>query len=130
METKDLQTKQKKQLQISSIITLVLLLISFIWLFYDIYAYQEIRAKAPTIETISIGIVIGFIPKGLLYISFAILLLLALKHIVKFKFLGILCIIFGIVSSISLVFDFAALSDLGDDYLTARGYSSSLRSDS
>ena len=119
METKDISNNPDKRVKISAIITMTLLLISFLWIFYDIYAYQEIKAKAPNIEAVSKGIAIGFIPKGLLYISFAVLLLSALKFFKRFQFLGVLCIIFGIISSISLVGDLAALSDIGDDYLVA-----------
>ena len=61
-----LPSKQKTETQIISIITLVLLMISFLWLFYRIYAYQEIRESVSSIDSIYTGIALGNFLKLLL----------------------------------------------------------------
>jgi hypothetical protein len=120
MNTNDFLSQQPKQLQIRSLITLVLVLISFLGLFYNIYAYHEIKAKAPAVEAIRNGIGLGIIPKLMLYLSITILFLSALNHNLKFKLLGILTTILGIVSFLWILFDFAALQDISHEYLTGK----------
>lgn len=120
MKTNDFQSEQSEQVQVSTSFTLVLLLISFLWLFYDIYAYHEIKLKTPSFDAIGIGIYLGFIPKLLLLLSFAVLFLSALKHNIKIKVPGILTIMLGIVSCIYILFDFAALQDISHEYLTGK----------
>lgn len=107
-------------MQISSFITLVLLLISFLGLFYNLYAYNEIKAKTPSFEAIRSGIFLVNITKLLLFISFTSLFLSALKHNLKFKLSGILTTILGIVSFLWILFGFAALQDISHEYLTGR----------
>ena len=113
--------QNKKQIKLIAIITLILLSISFLYIFYDLYAYQEIKNRSLNIDQIVTGIFIGYIPNIFLYVSFSLLILLSLKLMNKFKLLGILSIICGIVSAISLVGDYAALTDIINDYLLA-GY--------
>jgi hypothetical protein len=106
-----------KRLRISAIITLVLLIISFLWLFYDLYAFIEIRAKSPVVEKVTDLLGIGFIIQLLLLFSLAILLLKAFKSGAKADVLVIACTIAGTVAAISMIFDTAALHDIGKDYL-------------
>lgn len=120
MKPNDFPSEQSKQLQINSFITLVLLLISFLGLFYNLYAYHEIKAKTPSYEAIRFGIFLVNITKLLLYISFTNLFLAALKHNLKFKLLGILTTILGIVTFLWILFGYAALQDISHEYLTGR----------
>lgn len=106
-----------KKLRISTIITLVLLIISFLWFFYDLYALKVIRAKSPDVDTISELMGVGFIIRLLLLSSFVLLILRSFKSGVKADALITACIIGGTVTAISLIFDFAALDDIGSDYL-------------
>jgi len=108
---------KSKQLQMTLFITLVLLTISFLWIFYDIYAYLEIKAGSDAFERISKFIGIGFVARILLYISFGIFVLKAFRNGLRSDRLVILSIITGVVSAICLVFDLAALEDIGTDYL-------------
>ncbi len=108
---------KSKQLQVTLFVTLVLLTISFLWVFYDIYAYLEILARSDNVEMISIFIAIGFVAQILLYISFGIFVLKAFRNGLRSDRLVIVNIIAGVVSAICLVFDFAALEDIGTDYL-------------
>jgi hypothetical protein len=117
MEKSGLPSGHKKQLSISTVITMILLIISFLWVFYDLYAYFEIMARSPSVESLSTFIGIGFILRILLFISFAIMLLWAFRNGVKSDLLVIASIIVGVVTAICLVFDFAALNDIGSDYL-------------
>lgn len=115
---------KSKQLQIILFVTLVLLTVSFLWIFYDIYAYLEIKARSDAVERISNFIGIGFVAQIFLYISFGIFVLKAFRNGLRSDRLVILSIISGVVSAIFLVFDFAALEDIGTDYLV-HGYDSS-----
>lgn len=109
--------RSERQLRIIAVISLVLLIISFLWLIYDLYAFIEIRAKSPGVEKISDLLGAGYIVRILLLFSFALLMLKSFKSGVKADALVIACIIAGTVSAISLIFDFAALNDIGNDYL-------------
>lgn len=109
--------RSERQLRIIAVISLVLLIISFLWLIYDLYAFIEIRAKSPGIEKISDLLGAGYIVRILLLFSFASLMLRSFNSGVKADALVIACIIAGTVSAISLIFDFAALHDIGNDYL-------------
>ncbi len=112
---------KSKQLQTILFVTLVLLTGSFLWIFYDIYAYLEIQARSDAVERISSVIGIGFVVQIFLYISFGIVVLTAFRSGLRSDRLVILSIIAGVVSAIFLVFDFAALEDIGTDYLV-HGY--------
>lgn len=116
VQSKSLSGKSK-QLQITLFVTLVLLTVSFLWIFYDLYAYLEIRARSDSVERISNFIGIGFVARIFLYISFGIFVLKAFRKGLRPDKLVILSIIAGVVSAIFLVFDFAALEDIGTDYL-------------
>jgi len=117
METSVKNIHQKKRIHNLSVITLVLLVTSFLWLVYNLYALNQIKQKVSNIDAITIGLAFGYLVKGCLYLSLAFLFIKTFKYFVHFKLLGILTIIIGIVSAISVVFDFAALSDIGHEYL-------------
>jgi hypothetical protein len=89
-------------------------------LFYNLYAYHEIKAKTPSYEVIRFGIFVVNIIKLLLFISFTGLFLSAFRLNLKFKLLGILTTIFGIVSFLWILFGFAALQDIVHEYLPGR----------
>jgi hypothetical protein len=112
MKTNDFPSKQSTQLQIISLITLTLLLISFLWLFYKIYAYQEIRLKSSSFSYLCDGLYIGNFLKFILLIFFAILLFTALRQNVRFKWLAYLTFIFGTFSLFCIFSDWAALHDI------------------
>jgi len=112
---------KSSQLQTALFVTLVLLIVSFLWIFYDFYAYLEIQGRSDAVESISIFIVIGFVAQVLLYISFGIFVVKAFRNGLRTDRLVILSIIAGVVSATSLPFDFAAMEDIGTDYL-AHGY--------
>lgn len=116
---------KSKQLQITLFVTLVLLTVSFLWIFYDINAYLEIKARSDAVERISNFIGIGLVVRIFLYISFGIFVLKAFRNGLRSDRLVILSIIAGVVSAICLVFDFAALEDIGTDYLV-HGYDSTM----
>lgn len=116
---------KNRSLRTVSLITLVLLILATLSLFYDLYAYLEIRAKSPAIEKISNFIGTGFITQVLLLFSFALLILKSFKTGLKAGTLVIASIIAGTVSAILLVFDYAALEDISNDYLI-QGYDCTL----
>jgi len=108
---------KNSSLRTVSLITLVLLILASLWLFYYLYAYLEIRAKSPALENISNFIGGGYIIQVLLLFSFALLILKSFKTGLKAGTLVIAAIIAGTVSAIMLVFDYAALEDISSDYL-------------
>ncbi|MBE0675603.1 MAG: hypothetical protein IH591_13160, partial [Bacteroidales bacterium] len=112
---------KSKQLQVILFVTLALLTVSFLWIFYDFYAYLEIKSVSDEIDMISNFIGIGFAVRIFLYISFGIFVLKAFRNGLKPGILVIISILTGVVSAICLLFDFAALKDIGTDYLV-HGY--------
>jgi hypothetical protein len=118
-------SEDKRHLRTGALVTLVLLTLASLWLFYDLYAYLEIKAKSPAIEKMSSFIGTGFIIQILLLFSFALLILKSFRAGYKAGVLVITVIIAGTVSAILLVFDFAALEDIGSDYLV-EGYECTL----
>lgn len=125
MEQINILSKNNRRLRTGALITLVLLTLALLWLFFDLYAYLEIRAKSPASEKISNFIGTGFVFQVLLLFSFTILMLKSFRTGVKAGTLVISAIIAGAVSAILLIFDFAALEDIGSDYLVL-GYDCTL----
>ncbi len=117
MNTENSLSGRKRQLRISAVISLVILTVSVLWLIFDLYGYREIKLKSPDIESVSIGIVLGFIPKLLVFLPMAFSLVLTIKSFRELKLLSYLCIFLGIVSFVAIAGDAAALNDLGKDYL-------------
>lgn len=118
-------SNKNRSLRTVSLISLVLLILATLWLFYDLYAYLELKAKSPAQEKIIKFIGAGFISHVLLLFSFALLMLKSFRTGLKAGTLVIAAIIAGTFSAILLVFDFAALDDIGSDYL-AQGYDCTL----
>ncbi|MDF1560487.1 MAG: hypothetical protein P1P83_09800 [Bacteroidales bacterium] len=119
-----LSTKNRS-LRTVSLITLVLLILATLSLFYDLYAYLEIKAKSSGLEKISNFIGAGFIIQVLLLLSFALLMLKSFRTGLKAGNLVIAAIIAGAISAILLIFNFAALEDISNDYLL-QGYDCTL----
>ena len=125
MEQLNILSNNNRYLRTVSRITLMILIIATLWLFYDLYAYLEIMAKSPALEKVSHFIGIGFIIRILLLFSSALLILKSFRAGFKAGTLFIAVVIAGTVSAILLVFDFAALEDIGNDYLE-QGYECTL----
>ncbi len=106
-----------QQLRVLSLITLGLLTLSFLWLFYDIYAYLEIRGRSQDVDRLSNLLGAGYIVRVLLFVSSAILLLKAFRRGLRTDITVMAVIASGVVAAIATVFDFAALSDIGHEYL-------------
>src|ERR1035437_5910467 len=112
MKPEVLPSKQNAETQIISFITLILLLISFLWLFYKIYAYREISASISSFESIYTGIAIGNFLKFILLIFFGILLYRALKNNMRINALAYLAFITGFFTILCMFSDWAALHDI------------------
>ena len=125
MEQFNKVSEDKRKLRTGALVTLVFLTLASLWLFYDLYAYLEIKAKSPGIEKMSNFIGTGFIIQILLLFSFALLILKSFRAGYKAGAMVIAVIIAGTVSAILLVFDFAALEDISSDYLV-EGYECTL----
>lgn len=109
------------RLRILLIITLVLLILSSMWIFYDLYAYLEMRANPVPEEFPENGLGIGFIIRILLYTSFAFMMFRAFRSGLKTSLLTAICTLTGVVAGISVVLDWAALVDIWHDYRGAGG---------
>lgn len=117
MEQAGLLSGNRKQLKVSAVVTLILLAISTLWIFTDLYIYSEIKQKSPDWHDLRNLIVIGYIVSGLSFISFAVLLYMSFRNGIKTDVLIIFCIITGVISAVNLVFDISALDDISADYL-------------
>jgi hypothetical protein len=109
------------RLRILLIITLVLLILSSMWIFYDLYAYLEMRANPVPEEFPDYGLGIGLIIRILLYTSFAFMMFRAFRSGLKTSLLTAICTLTGVVAGISVVLDWAALVDIWHDYRGAGG---------
>jgi hypothetical protein len=112
MKPEVLPSKQNTETQIISFITLILLLISFLWLFYKIYAYCEISASISSSKSIYAGIAIGNFLKFILLIFFGILGYKTLKNNVRINSLAYLSFITGFITILCMFSDWAALHDI------------------
>jgi len=112
MKPEVLPSKQKTETQIISLITLVLLLISFLWLFYKIYAYHEISESVSSFDSVYTGIAIGNFLKFILLIFFGILLYQTLKNGVRINALAYFIFITGFFTILCMFSDWAALHDI------------------
>jgi hypothetical protein len=112
MKPEVLPSKQNTKIQIISLITLILLLISFLWLFYKIYAYREISESISSLDSIYTGIAIGNFLKFILLIFFGILLYQTLKNNVRISSLAYFIFIPGFFTILCMFSDWAALHDI------------------
>ncbi len=117
MNNENSLTGRKRQLRISAVISLVLLTLCVLWLIFDLYGYQVIRDKSPDLKFVSKGIVLGLIPKLLVYLPLAVSLFLIVKSFKELRLLSYLCILLGIVSFVAIAGDVASLNDIGKDYI-------------
>jgi membrane-bound ClpP family serine protease len=112
MKPEILPPKQKTQTQTISLITMILIVISFLCLFYKIYAYQEIKVNTASLDTINKGIVIANFLKFFLLISMGILLYIAHSYNIRFNWLTNFTIVSGIFTFLFIYSDWAALHDI------------------
>lgn len=112
MKQEVLPSKQNAETQIISLITMILLLISFLWLFYKIYAYSEISESISSFDSIYTGIAIGNFLKFILLIFFGILLYRALKNNLRINALAYPAFITGFFTILCMYSDWAALHDI------------------
>jgi len=103
------------------IITLVFLILASMWIFYDLYAYSQMRANPVSEEFPDNGLGIGLIIRILLYGSFAFMMFRAFENGLKTSPLTVICTLTGVVSGIAIVPDWAALVDIYHDYRSAGG---------
>jgi hypothetical protein len=112
MKPEVLPSKQTTEVQIISIITLILLLTSFLWLFYKIYAYYQIKEDVGSFNSIYTGIALGNFLKFILLIFFGILLSRVFKNNIRINSLAYFIFIFGFFTIICMYSDWAALHDI------------------
>lgn len=110
-------------LRILMITTLVLLILSSMYIFYDLYAYFDMRANPVPEEFSDYGLGIGLIIRILLYGSFTYMIFRAFKSGLKTSPLTAICTLTGVVAGIAVVLDWAALVDIFHDYRSAGGCS-------
>lgn len=117
MKTSDLTAKPKHPGQIAARITFALLVISFLWLLYYLYAYHRIKARELPLDTVENWIYAGYIPRLLLLFSYGVLLLKASKRSRDFRYLIILSIISWIISFIFMLTEPLCLHDIMHEYV-------------
>jgi hypothetical protein len=104
-------SKQNKKIQILSLITMILLLISFLWLFYKIYAYHEI-SEGVSSYYMYIGIATGNFLKIILLLFLGIFLYFAFENNLKIKVLAYFTFVAGFFTIFWIVFDWVALQNI------------------
>lgn len=112
MKPEVLPSKQNTETQIISLITLILLLISVLLLFYKIYAYHEIGESISSFDSLYTGIAAGNFLKFILLIFLGILLYQALKNNLKINIIAYFALIFGFFTVLCMFTDWAALHDI------------------
>ncbi len=117
MNNNQLNKKGKRWINIYSIITVFLLIASFLWLFLDFFAYYEIYQKSDQIRKMYGIIYLGFIPNILLYIALFLLLRKSLRYFKRTRAWAFFSIVGAMISGMGILFDIAALSDISQDYL-------------
>lgn len=110
------------RLRIITMITMAILVTATLWLFYDFWSYIMIRAKSPESETFGTVTGIGYVVRILLFLGFALMMVRAFRRGTKPTFIVITSIITWTIAFTAMFFDFAALEDIGTDYLE-NGYS-------
>ena len=116
MEQRNLTPEKKGLNRIVTMSTLALLILSVLWIFYDLYVFMEMKSNSSAIGSFDNGIGLGFVIRILLYISFAALLFRAFAGGLKTGAMVVFSVLTGVVSAISVVFDWAALVDIYHDY--------------
>ena len=116
MEQQNLTPEKKGLIRIVTMSTLALLVLSVLWIFYDLYVYMEMKSNSSAIGLFDNGIGLGFVIRILLYISFAALLFRAFAGGLKTGAIVVFSVLTGVISAISVVFDWAALVDIYHDY--------------
>jgi hypothetical protein len=111
-----------KHLRIISMITMAILVLATLWLIYDLYSFIMIRGMSPESEILGTVTGIGYLVRIVLFISFGILIFRAFRGGLKPGFTVMTSIIGWAIAIIAMFFDFAALEDIGTDYLEY-GYS-------
>lgn len=101
--------------------TLVLMILSSLWIFYYLYAYMDMRANPVPEEFPDNGLGIGLVIRILLCLSFALMMFRSFKSGLKTSPMIVISTMAGAVSAISVVFDWAALVDIYHDYRGAGG---------
>lgn len=112
MKSDVLLSKQRTEIQIVSFITLILVVISFLLLFYKIYAYRKISESLLSINTIYTGIVLGNFLKLIMLIFFGTLLYRSLKYGLRINVLAYFVAITGFFTILCMYTDWAALHDI------------------
>ena len=105
------------RLRIITMITMAILVTATLWLFYDFWSYIMIRAKSPESETFGTVTGIGYVVRILLFLGFALMMVRAFRRGTKPTFIVITSIITWTIAFTAMFFDFAALEDIGTDYL-------------
>ncbi len=117
MNNNQLNKKEKQWINIYAILTMIFLIVSFLWLFYDLYAYREIYLKSGQLKNMYKGIYLGFMPNILLYISLFIMLRKSLRYFKRTRAWAFFSIVGAMISGMGILFDIAALSDINKDYI-------------
>jgi len=127
MKSEVLPSKQTMETLIFSIVTLILLTISFLWLFYKMYAYHVINESVSSIDSVYTGIAIGNFLKFILLIFFGILVYKALKNKIRINSLAYLIFITGFLTILGMYSDWACLLDIAHREPDTTGEWSGLR---
>lgn len=112
MKTEVLSSKQTTEIQIISLVTLILLLTSFLGLNYKIYAYNEIRESISDFDSLYTGIAAGNFLRFIFLIFFGALLYKALRINLRINIIAYVALVSGFFTILFMFFEGAALHDI------------------
>ncbi|MBN1352107.1 hypothetical protein JXJ21_22095 [candidate division KSB1 bacterium] len=103
-----------KKLKISAIIASILGVISAGWLVYNVIAFELIKQKPTRVEAEELGVYvfIGLIVFFLFHLAAFLTIVFRFQHFKKISHWGILRLFTGVISFVSLIGDWAALTDI------------------
>jgi hypothetical protein len=92
--------------------------LSFAWLIFNLAALIRIKQRIPSAEAMGDFIYLGLVAAFFIHVFALIILTRIFKIMKKISTLGLLTLFTGVISVISLFSDWAALNDIGHDFMS------------
>jgi hypothetical protein len=113
----------KKIIHVFTLATLLLGLISLLWLVYDYFLYKQLKPvmlsfdELGNLEQLAEFVWLSYLFMFMVHIIAGITLLLHLRYFRVFRLINVVIVIFGITSFLGVFSDWAILGDISKEYL-------------
>jgi hypothetical protein len=113
----------KKIIRVFTLATLLLGLISLLWLVYDYFLYKQLKPvmlsfdELGNLEQLAEFVWLSYLFMFMVHIIAGITLLLHLRYFRVFRLINVVIVIFGITSFLGVFSDWAILGDISKEYL-------------